>query len=79
LLECQDVATQLAFERCTHNTAGATCGWSWSPERRFYWNWWTTSVTTPIENLLIGCAWATQIGGTMFAIKAGQRCAKIIG
>jgi phytoene dehydrogenase-like protein len=78
-IEFQEAATPLTFERYTHSSDGATCGWSWSPERRFYRNWWTTSVATPIENLLIGCAWATQVGGTMFAIKAGQHCAKIIG
>jgi phytoene dehydrogenase-like protein len=78
-IEFQDAATPLTFERFTHNTAGATCAWSWCPERRFYGNWWTTNATTPIENLLIGSAWATQVGGTIFAIRAGQRCARIIG
>lgn len=79
LIEFQDAATPLTFERYTQNSDGATCAWSWSPHKKFYKNFLTINVKTPINNLLIGSAWANQVGGTSHAIKAGQLCAKIIG
>lgn len=79
LVEFQDAATPLTFERYTQNSDGATCAWSWNPHKKFYRNLLTCKVKTPIDNLLIGSSWATQLGGTSYAIKAGQLCAKIIG
>jgi phytoene dehydrogenase-like protein len=78
LIQVQDVATPLTFERYTRNSAGATCAWSWSPHRKFYKHFWTTHVATPVENLLIGSSWATQVGGIPFAVRAAQRCARVI-
>ena len=78
VIEVQDAATPLTFESYTHNTDGATSAWSWNPHKKFYKQFWSTNVTTPIQNLLIGSCWATQIGGIPGAIGAAYKCVKRI-
>ena len=74
----KDAATPPTFERYTHNTDGATSAWSWNPQNRFYKNFWSFKVTTPVKNLFIGSCWATQIGGIPGALGAASRCVKKI-
>jgi phytoene dehydrogenase-like protein len=79
LIEVEDAATPLTYERYTGNTGGATSAWSWNPKNRFYENSMTTRVETPVRNLYIGSCWASQIGGVPGAIGAARRCANRIG
>jgi phytoene dehydrogenase-like protein len=53
-IELQDAASPLTYERFTQNTDGACSASCWNPEERFYKNPMSVSVTTPVENLLIG-------------------------
>lgn len=73
-----DSATPSTFERFTNNTNGATNAWGLGAENRFYKNSLKTYIHTPITNLYMGSAWATQVGGVPFAIKAGNDCAEEI-
>lgn len=77
LIEFSDAATPLTYERYTGNTDGATSAWSWNPNKKFH-RGMGTYVKTPVENLLIGSCWATQIGGVPGALSAGKACAKLI-
>jgi phytoene dehydrogenase-like protein len=79
LIEVEDAATPLTYERYTGNTGGATSAWSWNPRKRFYENTMTSRVETPVRNLYIGSCWASQIGGVPGAIGAARRCAVKIG
>lgn len=79
LIEYQDAATPLTFERFTGNTDGATSAWSWNPNKKFYKHIFSTNVQTPVKNLLIGSCWATQIGGIPGALGAARACSKKIG
>jgi phytoene dehydrogenase-like protein len=79
LIEVEDAATPLTYERFTGNTDGATSAWSWNPKNRFYENMMTSRVETPVRNLYIGSCWASQIGGVPGAIGAARRCAGRIG
>lgn len=79
LIEVEDAATPLTYERFTGNTGGATSAWSWNPKKRFYDNAMATRVETPVRNLYIGSCWASQIGGVPGAIGAARRCAAKIG
>jgi len=78
LVEYQDAATPLTYERYTHNTAGASSAWSWNPEKKFYSRAMDVNVATPIKNLYIGSCWATQIGGVPGALMAAYMCEKKI-
>jgi phytoene dehydrogenase-like protein len=78
LVEFQDAATPLTYERYTRNTDGATSAWSWNPKKRFYKQPMGVAIKTPVDNLYIGSCWATQIGGVPSAIAAAYECAKKI-
>ena len=78
LIEYQDAATPLTFERFTHNTDGATSAWSWNPHKKFYTRTFSINVKTPVKNLLIGSCWATQFGGIPGALSAAYECVKRI-
>jgi phytoene dehydrogenase-like protein len=78
LIEYQDAATPLTFERFTHNTDGATSAWSWNPHKKFYKRTFSTNVKTPVKNLLIGSCWATQMGGIPGALGAAYACVERI-
>ncbi len=79
MIEYEDAATPLTYERFTHNTSGATSAWSWNPEKRFYQNTLGNYIDTPVANLYIGSCWASQMGGIPGAIMAAIKCAKKIG
>jgi len=79
IIEFEDIATPLTFERYTHNSSGSTNAWSWNPKEKFYKTPISTNVFTPIKNLLIGSSWATQIGSVPYAIKAAKKCVRVIG
>ena len=79
VIEFQDAATPLTYERYTQNTGGATSAWSWNPNNKFYKHVFKTNIETPVKNLLIGSCWATQIGGVPSAVGAAYQCAKKIG
>jgi phytoene dehydrogenase-like protein len=78
LIEFEDAATPLTYERYTQNTNGATSAWSWSPKNQFHKTFYRSYIETPIQNLLIGSCWATQIGGVPGAIGAALNCLKRI-
>lgn len=78
LVEFEDAATPLTYERFTHNTDGATSAWSWNPKKRFYKQPMGVAVDTPIKSLFIGSCWATQIGGVPGALAAAYQCVKRI-
>ena len=79
LIEFEDAATPLTYERYTQNTDGATSAWSWNPKNKFYKKFTSTYVETPIQNLFIGSCWANQIGGVPGAVGAAYQCVKKIG
>ncbi|MFZ5518385.1 MAG: phytoene desaturase family protein [Candidatus Zhuqueibacterota bacterium] len=79
MIEFEDAATPLTYERYTQNTDGATSAWSWNPKNKFYKNFNGSFVETPIKNLLIGSCWANQIGGVPGALGAAYKCVKKIG
>jgi choline dehydrogenase-like flavoprotein len=78
LTGCTPRCSLLTYERYTHNTDGATSAWSWNPEKMFHRSMLKAEVTAPVENLLIGSCWATQMGGIPGAIQAAYLCAKVI-
>jgi phytoene dehydrogenase-like protein len=78
LIEYEDAATPLTYERFTHNTGGATSAWSWNPEKKFYDNAMGNHVDTPVKNLFIGSCWAAQMGGVPGAVAAALKCVKRI-
>jgi len=78
LIEYEDAATPLTYERYTQNTGGATSAWSWNPNKSFYKSIVGIHVKTPVKNLYIGSCWACQIGGIPGAIGAAKTCAKKI-
>lgn len=78
VIEFQDAATPLSYERYTHNTGGATSAWSWNPNNKFYKHLFKMNIETPVKNLLIGSCWATQIGGVPSAVGAAYQCARKI-
>lgn len=75
MIEYEDSATPLTYERFTHNTSGATSAWSWNPEKKFYQNIMGTQIDTPVAHLYIGSCWASQMGGIPGAITAAIKCA----
>lgn len=79
MIEFEDAATPLTYERYTQNTDGATSAWSWNPNNKFYKKFGRMYVETPIQNLLIGSCWANQIGGVPGAVGAAYQCVKKIG
>jgi len=79
MIEYEDAATPLTYERFTHNTCGASSAWSWNPEKKFYANTMGINIDTPVVNLYIGSCWASQMGGIPGAINAAIKCAKKIG
>jgi phytoene dehydrogenase-like protein len=79
LIEYEDAATPLTYERFTHNTGGATSAWSWNPEKRFYDNMMGNHVDTPVKNLYIGSCWAAEMGGVPGAIAAALKTVKRVG
>lgn len=79
MIEYEDAATPLTYERYTHNTSGATSAWSWNPEKKFYANLMQTQIETPVRNLYIGSCWASEMGGVPGAIGAAVKCVKKIG
>ncbi len=79
MIEYEDAATPLTYERFTHNTGGASSAWSWNPEKKFYPNTLGTNIHTPVRNLHIGSCWASQMGGIPGAVNAAVKCAKKIG
>ena len=79
LIEFEDAATPLTYERYTHNTDGASSAWSWNPRKRFYTQPIGVAVDTPVKNLFIGSCWANQIGGVPGAISAAYKCVEKIG
>jgi phytoene dehydrogenase-like protein len=76
LIEFEDAATPLTYEKFTHNTDGATSAWSWNPKKKFHKQPMGAAVDTPVKNLYIGSCWATQIGGVPSAIAAAYQCVK---
>jgi phytoene dehydrogenase-like protein len=74
LVEFEDAATPLTYERYTHNTDGATSAWSWNPKRRFFTQMMRSNIETPVKNLYIGSCWANQIGGVPGALAAAYLC-----
>jgi len=78
VVEFEDAATPLTYERYTHNTDGASSAWSWNPKKRFFSNMMGMKVDTPVRNLYIGSCWANQIGGVPGALMAAYLCAKKI-
>ncbi|MFH1239098.1 MAG: NAD(P)/FAD-dependent oxidoreductase, partial [bacterium] len=78
MIEYEDAATPLTYERYTHNTLGATSAWSWNPQKKFYKTIMGSQINTPVKNLYIGSCWASQIGGVPGAIAAALKCAKKI-
>lgn len=76
--EFEDAATPLTYERFTHNSDGATSAWSWNPKKKFFDDMFSSNIETPVRNLLIGSAWATQVGGVPGALGAAYLCAKRI-
>jgi len=78
LIEWEDAATPLTYERYTGNTDGATSAWSWNPNKKFYDRGFGITIKTPVKNLYIGSCWANQIGGVPGAIGAARACAKAI-
>lgn len=79
LIEFEDAATPLTYERYTHNTDGASSAWSWNPKKRFYMQPIGVVVDTPVKNLFIGSCWANQMGGVPGAISAAYKCVEEIG
>ncbi|MEI6242295.1 MAG: NAD(P)/FAD-dependent oxidoreductase [Chlamydiota bacterium] len=75
-IQWQDAATPQTFERYTHNRKGATCGWSWNVNDRFYSKLWGIKVETPIQGLYMGSSWASNFGGIPGAIQAAKACVK---
>jgi phytoene dehydrogenase-like protein len=78
IIDFQDAATPLTFEKFTHNTEGASSAWSWNPKKKFHQGLLSSNVQTPIKNLLIGSCWASQIGGVPGAIAAAFKCASLV-
>ena len=78
VVEFEDAATPLTYERYTHNTDGASSAWSWNPNKKFFSNMMGMKVDTPVRNLYIGSCWANQIGGVPGALMAAYLCAKKI-
>jgi phytoene dehydrogenase-like protein len=78
LIEFEDAATPLTYERYTHNTNGASSAWSWNPHKKFYDKIMSLNVDTPIKNLYIGSCWAIQMGGVPGALIAAYMCSKKI-
>jgi len=78
-IDYKDAATPLTYERFTHNTDGASCAWSWNPNKGFFKEVLGVTVKTPVKNLYIGSSWAMQIGGVPGAIAAAYRCVREIG
>ena len=78
VVESEDAATPLTYERYTHNTDGASSAWSWNPNKKFFSNMMGMKVDTPVRNLYIGSCWANQIGGVPGALMAAYLCAKKI-
>ena len=78
LLEYEDAATPLTYERYTHNTNGASSAWSWNPKKKFFENTMGIDIKTPIKNLYIGSCWACQMGGVPGALMAAYLCSKKI-
>jgi len=79
VIEFEDAATPLTYERYTHNTDGATSAWSWNPANKFHKKFTGVYVESPVKNLLVGSCWANQIGGVPGAIGAAYKCVKKIG
>jgi phytoene dehydrogenase-like protein len=79
LIDYEDAATPLTYERFTHNTGGATSAWSWNPEKKFYDNMMGNHVDTPVRNLYVGSCWAAEMGGVPGAIAAALKTVKRIG
>ncbi len=77
-IEFKDAATPLTYERFTHNSGGATSAWSWNPKKKFYPQFMSLNIDTPIKNLYIGSCWANQMGGVPGAIMAAYMCEKKI-
>jgi len=78
LVEYEDAATPLTYERYTHNTNGASSAWSWNPKKKFFENTMGIDIETPIKNLYIGSCWACQMGGVPGALMAAYLCSKKI-
>jgi phytoene dehydrogenase-like protein len=78
LVEYEDAATPLTYERYTHNTNGASSAWSWNPQKKFFENTMGIDIETPIKNLYIGSCWACQMGGVPGALMAAYLCSKKI-
>ena len=78
LVEYEDAATPLTYERYTHNTNGASSAWSWNPKKKFFENMMGINIETPIRNLYIGSCWACQMGGVPGALMAAYLCSKKI-
>lgn len=76
-IEIEDAATPFTYERYTHNTDGASSGWSWDVNKNFY-STFDCKVTTPIKNLFIGSCWASSFGGIPGAVSAAISCANKI-
>jgi len=78
LIEFDDAATPLTYERYTHNSDGATTAWSWDLKEKFFTNPISVNVKTPVNNLYIGSCWAVQFGGVPGAILAAHECSKLV-
>ncbi len=78
MIELEDSASPITYERYTHNSCGATSSWSWDPTKKFYKSAMGCEVRTPVNNLYLGSAWSSQFGGVPGAIMAALRCVKKI-
>jgi len=78
LIEFEDAATPLTYQRYTHNTDGASSAWSWNPKKKFFENTMSLNIETPVRNLYIGSCWAMQMGGVPGALMAAYQCSKRI-
>lgn len=77
-IEFKEAATPLTYERFTHNSEGASTGWSLNPKKAFHKDLMRVNVDTPVKNLYIGSCWAMQMGGVPGAVCAAYQCAKKI-
>ena len=78
LIEFQDAATPLTYERYTHNSGGASSAWNWNPKKKFFNRFMNVYINTPVKNLYIGSCWAMQNGGIPGALAAAYQCVKKI-
>jgi prolycopene isomerase len=73
-----DVGTPLSAERFTINSAGATAGWTFDPDRSLLRDRYT-ALTTPVRNLYAAGHYSLWPGGVPSAALSGRLAALISG